>query len=78
MRGKRMISGGRKDVRDALYMAALTAIKHNKIIKPFYERLRKAGKLYKVAITACMRKILIILNTMIKTKRPFQIPEVFA
>lgn|SRR5208283_201628 len=78
MRGKRMISGGRKDVRDALYMAALTAIKHNKIIKPFYERLMKSGKLFKVAITACMRKILIILNTMVKTKRPFQIPEVFA
>ncbi len=78
MRGKRMISGGRKDVRDALYMAALSAIKHNKIIKPFYERLMKAGKLFKVAITACMRKILIILNAMVKTKRPFQIPEVFA
>ncbi len=78
MRGKRMISGGRKDVRDALYMAALSAIKYNKVIKPFYERLMKAGKLFKVAMTACMRKILVILNAMVKTKRPFQIPEVFA
>ena len=73
-----MISGGRKDVRDALYMAALSAIKYNKVIKPFYERLMKAGKLFKVAMTACMRKILVILNAMVKTKRPFQIPEVFA
>jgi transposase len=73
MRGKRMISGGRKDVRDALYMAALSAVNHNKIIKPFYERLIKAGKLYKVAITACMRKILVILNAMVREKRPFQV-----
>jgi len=78
MRGKRMISGGRKEIRDALHMAALSAIKHNKIIKPFYERLMKAGKLFKVAITACMRKMLIILNAMVKNKAPFQNPEVFA
>lgn len=78
MRGKRMISGGRKDVRDALHMAALTAIMHNKVIKPFYDRLIKAGKLHKVALTACMRKILVILNSMVKTKKPFQVSEVFA
>lgn len=72
-RGKRVISGGRKDVRDALYMAAGTAAKHNKLIKPFYERLMKAGKIYKVAITACMRKILVILNAMVREKRPFQV-----
>jgi len=73
MRGKRMISGGRKDVRDALFMAARTAVNHNKVIKPFYERLIKAGKLYKVAMTACMRKILVILNAMVREKRPFQV-----
>jgi len=78
MRGKRMISGGRKDVRDILYMAAVSAVHHNEVIKPFYERLVKAGKIFKVAITACMRKILVILNAMVKTKRPFHIPEVFA
>lgn len=78
MRGKRMISGGRKDVRDALYMAARSAVNHNKVIKTFYERLMKAGKLYKVAMTACMRKILVILNTMVKTKKPFHVPEVLA
>lgn len=73
MRGRRMISGGRKDVRDALYMAALSAVNHNKVIKPFYERLMKAGKLYKVAMTACMRKILVILNAMVRENRPFQV-----
>jgi len=73
MRGKRMIAGGRKEVRDALYMAALSAIKHNKLIKPFYERLIKAGKAYKVAIVACMRKILVILNAMVRENQPFQL-----
>jgi transposase len=73
MRGKRMISGGRKDVRDALYMAALSAVRHNKVIKPFYERLMQAGKIYKVAMVACMRKILVILNAMVKENRPFQV-----
>ncbi len=72
MRGKRMISGGRKEVRDALYMAAVSAIRHNKIIKPFYERLIKAGKAYKVAMVACMRKILVILNAMVRKNQPFQ------
>jgi len=67
-----MISGGRADVRTALYMAALSAIKHNPVIKPFYERLTKAGKPFKVAMVACMRKILVILNSMMKTKQPFQ------
>jgi transposase len=73
MRGKRMISGGRKEVRDALYMAAVSAIKHNKLIKPFYERLIKAGKAYKVVMVACMRKILVILNAMVRKNKPFQV-----
>lgn len=72
MRGKRMITGGRKEIRDALYMAAVCAIRHNKLIKPFYERLTKAGKAYKVAIVACMRKMLIILNAMVRKNQPFQ------
>lgn len=62
MRGKMHISGGRIAVRCALYMATLSAIKHNKIIKEFYQRLRNNGKLPKVAITAAMRKLIIILN----------------
>ncbi|MGO9567607.1 MAG: IS110 family transposase [Desulfomonilaceae bacterium] len=73
MRGKRMISGGRSDVRKTLYMAALTATMRNPVIKSFYRRLIEAGKPFKVAIVACMRKILVIMNSMIKKKQPFQI-----
>jgi transposase len=65
-RGKRMVWGGRAQVRAALYMATLAAIRHNPIIKAFYQHLRTAGKAKKVAITACMRKLLTILNAMIK------------
>jgi transposase len=65
-RGKRMVWGGRARVRAALYMAALTATRYNPIIKAFYRRLCGAGKARKVALTACMRKLLIILNSMVK------------
>jgi len=67
-RGKRMIKGGRPAVRKALYMAALVAAHHNPVIKDFYQRLRLAGKPAKVALTACMRKLLIILNAMLKNR----------
>jgi len=70
-RGKRTIFGGRADVRSALYMAALSAIRYNPAIKTFYDRLLHAGKLPKVALTACMHKILTILNAMIKTNTPW-------
>lgn len=66
-RGKRRIFGGRTSVRSVLYMATLSAIRHNPVIKDFYQRLLDKGKLKKVALTACMRKLLVILNTMIKT-----------
>jgi transposase len=66
-RGRRKIQGGRGNVRAVLYMAALTAIRYNPTIKEFYERLIAAGKKPKVAITACMRKLLVILNNMAKT-----------
>lgn len=65
-KGKRSIWGGRSSVRSVLYMCALTAIRCNPIIKSFYNRLVKVGKLPKVAITACMRKLLVTLNVMIK------------
>jgi len=65
-RGKRMVWGGRARVRAALYMAALAASRYNPIIKAFYHRLCEAGKARKVALTACMRKLLIILNSMVK------------
>jgi len=64
--GKRGIWAGRAPVRAALYMATLVAVRYNPIIKQFYERLRAAGKAAKVALTACMRKFLTILNAMIR------------
>jgi transposase len=67
MRGKRMICGGRVQVRCALYMAALVATRHNRVIRAFYQRLLAAGKPKKVAIVACMRKLLTILNAMIRS-----------
>jgi transposase len=68
MRGKRRITGGRSQVRAVLYMAALVATTCNSVIKQFYNRLLERGKLKKVALTACMHKLLIILNAMVKQK----------
>jgi transposase len=66
LRGRRMIQGGRAHVRTILYMATLSAIRYNPVIHTFYDRLKKAGKPFKVAMVACMRKLLTILNAMIK------------
>jgi transposase len=66
MRGQRTIWGGRADVRRALYMATLTAVRHNPILKTHYERLLAAGKCKKVALVACMRKLLTMLNAIAK------------
>jgi len=74
IRGKREIWGGRSYLRSVLYMATLSAIRFNPAIKPVYERLIARGKLHKVAMVACMRKVLVILNAMIKTKTPFRVP----
>ena len=66
MRGRRTISGrGRKPVRAVLYMATLVATRHNPTICAFYERLHASGKAKELAITACMRKLLVILNAML-------------
>jgi transposase len=65
--GKRTIWGGRRAVRSTLYMAALSARKHNPVIRAFADRLQAHGKLPKVILVACMRKLLVILNTMLKT-----------
>jgi transposase len=70
-RGKRFIWGGRADVRAVLYMAAISAIRCNDTIKAFAERLKKAGKPPKVVIVACMRKLLIIMNSMLKNNTPW-------
>lgn len=72
LRGKRMITGGRKPVRNALFMAATAARRFNPTIKTFYLRLIAAGKSYKVALTACMRKLLVILNAMLKKQSSFK------
>jgi transposase len=64
--GKSRIWGGRQEVRNMLYMAALAAIRFNQTIANFYHRLISKGKLFKVAITACMRKMLVILNTLVR------------
>ena len=64
-RGKRLVWGGRAPVRAVLYMAALAATRANPVIRAFFERLRAAGKPFKVAVTACMRKLLTILNAMV-------------
>ena len=65
-KNKRFIQGGRRRPRCALYMPALTASRHNPVLKEFYQRLLKAGKLKKVALTAVMRKLLIYLNTLLR------------
>lgn len=68
-KGKRSIWGGRAAIRSVLYMATLTASRCNPVIKAFYERLKKAGKPHKLALTACMRRLLTILNSMIKNNQ---------
>src|SRR5262249_31714026 len=69
LRGTRAIRGGRAFVRSALYMATVTAIRANPVIKPFSDRLTAACKPPKVRIIACMRKLLTILNVLLKTKQ---------
>jgi len=72
LRGHRTIAGGRSVVRTALYMAALVAARRNTVIRTFYQRLLAAGKPKKLALTACMRKLLTILNAMMKTHTRWQ------
>jgi transposase len=71
-RGQRYIRGGRADVRCVLYMATLTAKRCNPTIKSFFDRLTAAGKPFKVAMTACMRKLLTIINVIMKQKNPWE------
>ena len=70
-RGRRMITGGRALIRAGLYMPILSAVRYNPKIKPFYDRLIAAGKLEKVAITACMRKLLTMLNAIARKNEPW-------
>jgi transposase len=73
-KGRRRIIGGRADVRRSLYMAAVASLRHNPMIKAFYDKLIDAGKPPKVALTACMRKILVILNSMMKNRSYWILP----
>jgi len=71
LRGKRTVWGGRGPLRTALYMATLVAVRHNPVLRDFYQRLCAAGKPKKVALTACLRKLLVILNSILKHRRPW-------
>ena len=71
MRGKRTVWGGRARVRAVLYMGALVATRCNPVIRDFYQRLLAAGKPKKLALVACMRKLLVILNSMLKHRTPW-------
>lgn len=75
LRGQRHIFGGRQTVRNTLYMAIQSAVRHNPVIKAFYERLRASHKPKKVALVACMRKLLTIVNVMIKTNTKWQLAQ---
>jgi transposase len=78
MRGARRIWGGRAGVRSILYMATLVAVRHNTVLKAHYKQLVARGKAKKVALVACMRKLLTILNAMIKNKTPWRDMQVTA
>lgn len=71
-RGKRMTGGGRRDVRARLFMPTLVAIRHNPVIRRFYQRLVEQGKAKMTAVVAAMRKLVVILNTMVKNNQPWQ------
>lgn len=75
MQGKRTIYGGRSAVRQMLYMATLVAVRHNPVIKAFYDQLLQRGKATKVALVACLHKLLTILNAMLKNGTDWQPPK---
>jgi transposase len=75
LRGKRMVWGGRAPVRAVLSMGALVAAKYNPVIRAVYQRLRAAGKPAKVALTACLRKLITMLNAMVRNGTPWRVPH---
>ena len=76
LRGQRRVWGGRAEVRAVLYMRTLVATRYNPVIKVFYQRLLATGKLKKVALIACMHKLLTIMNAMVRDMTPWQLREV--
>ena len=77
MRGRRMIRGGRGTVRSVLYMATLSAVRFNPVLRAHYQHLLDSGKIKKVALTACARKLLILLNAMMRDGKPWTMPLAF-
>jgi transposase len=77
-RGKRRIWGGRADVRAVLYMGALVGVRHNPVLQAFYERLLAKGKAKKVALTACMHKLLRLLNAIVRDQKPWKVATIEA
>jgi transposase len=75
MKGRRTIWGGRAPVRAVLYMAALVAVRHNPILRAFYNRLVGAGKAKKLALTAAMRKLIVTLNAILRDGTPWRAPQ---
>jgi transposase len=77
--GKRRVKGGRVTIRNVLYMATLSAVRYNPVLRKFYNHLLEQGKIKKVALVACMRKLLTMLNAMVRDLRPWehQLPSVF-
>lgn len=75
IKGRRTIRGGRAPVRAVLYMAALVAVRHNTALRTFYQRLLAAGKAKKLALTAAIRKLLVILNAILRDRQPWRAPQ---
>ena len=78
LRGQRHIVGGRRDLRSVLYMAAVASTRFNPVIRAYYLRLKAAGKPFKVRVIACVRKLLVILNQMVRNNEPWRAPAVAA
>ncbi|MGH6914964.1 MAG: transposase, partial [Geminicoccales bacterium] len=75
MRGRRTIWGGRHQVRSVLYMATLVAVRHNVALRAFYQRLVASGKAKKLALVAAMRKLVVILNALLRDATPWRAPQ---
>ena len=72
-RGRRAIRGGRTAVRNVLYMAATTAMRHHPVLRAHYQQLRARGKIHKVALIACVRRLIVLLNALLKTRTPYSV-----
>lgn len=76
LQGRRGVWGGRAELRAVLDLSTLVATRHNPLIRAFYQRLRQGGRPFKVAVTACMRKLLTILNAIVKHQTPWSVSQI--